>query len=883
MIVDKDGVEQSPDHRYFTGHKRALLKAISRIKSRKNSNFGWGKKEKGIDLHENAFLLYQLRKCGCLVDKDLSPIEFSDREGTLSLNVEGKHQFTCRLEFKDESGINGNLQFISEQFALSGRTIVSLPAVGTDFATLSSFQTLILSSEIERYLSLFFTYCPGINLKFKDYSVVKGQPLSTRPSLVFEKVTQDNSLYLRVVQTAIGLDPDFVDDYDVTSIVSIDDRQKEIIVSEVLRLADPRIYLVDITRILNELKKEETEGDYYQDDSFFIIENPLSERFAQKALPKLVRDFDIFGAENLEPYQIRMSKPELSLSIDHGIDFLEGSADLQIEGEQFSLFEALHQFRKNAYVNLSNGTKAIVDHEYIQKLERIFEKRKDGVAISFFDLPLVDELLDERLADSRLNDVRKVFQGFLNLEQEIVTLPQINATLRPYQIEGFKWLKYLHKNALGGCLADDMGLGKTLQAITLLASFYPRETRPSLIVIPKSLVFNWQNEINRFAPHLEVSLYYGADREFSLSGGAQIIISTYGTVRNDIESLKDRSFYYLILDESQTIKNHESQISRAVSLLKADHRLALSGTPIENNLSELYALFRFLNPAMFGNLGRFTRQYLFPIQNSGDRKAAEELKKKILPFVLRRLKKDVLEELPDKIEKVLLVEPSPEQKRFYEQRRSFYYQTIRNQIETNGFQKSQFFVLQAITALRQIASIPEVKSEGQIISPKRSLLLETMNEAIANDHKILIFANFLGVLEYLATDLANLGIDFETLTGATRNREKPVKRFQSDPDCKVFLMTLKTGGQGLNLTAADTIYLFDPWWNLAAENQAIDRSHRIGQNKTVFSHKLITKGTIEERILQLQHKKRAVFETVFSDESISYKSLAEEDIDYLMG
>jgi superfamily II DNA or RNA helicase len=883
LIVDKKGVEQTPDYRHYSGHTRGLLKAINQVQGRYQHNISWKRSSKSINLSENGFLLYQLRKCGCFVDKALHPIFFSDEPGTLVLSIEGEKQLTCSLSLKSENGLIRDVRFINSQFALAAGYIVLLTPAGTDFNTLISFETLILPSELERYLSLFFSYCHQIEVQFRDYQVMSGLALKPRPSIIFEKITQDNSLYVRVVQSLSGTDPTFIEEYDITTVVSVNHPDRQIIVSEVHPVADLNV-TTGITKILNELKKECTEeGDFYQDGSFFIVESPLSELFAQKALPRLAMEFEVFGSENLEPYQIRMAKPELNLSLDHGIDFLEGSADLVIEGESFSLFEALHQFRSHAYINLSDGTKAIIDHDYVQKLERIFQKQKDGVKISFFDLPLVDELLEERIENSNYEDARNVYKGFLNLDKETVNLPEINATLRPYQIEGYKWLNYLRKHSLGGCLADDMGLGKTLQAITLLSSIYPGEQQSSLVVIPKSLVFNWQNEIKRFAPRLNLAVYYGSDRNLDSACRADVVISTYGTVRNDIEALKDLDFYYLILDESQTIKNHESQISRAVSLLKAEHRLALSGTPIENNLSELYALFRFLNPAMFGSLARFTRQYLFPIQQNGDHKAATELKKKILPFVLRRLKKDVLDDLPDKIEKILYVELSPEQKKFYEQRRSFYYNTIRHQIESDGFQKSQFFILQAITALRQIASIPEVKSEGQVISPKRSLLLEAMEEAIANNHKILLFANFLGVLEYLATDLSERNIDFETLTGATRNREQCVKRFQSDPNCKVFLMTLKTGGQGLNLTAADTIYIFDPWWNLAAENQAIDRSHRIGQDKTVFSYKLIAKGTIEERILQLQQKKNAIFQNVFSDESISFKSLAEKDVDYLMG
>ncbi|MCP4753096.1 MAG: DEAD/DEAH box helicase, partial [Proteobacteria bacterium] len=352
--------------------------------------------------------------------------------------------------------------------------------------------------------------------------------------------------------------------------------------------------------------------------------------------------------------------------------------------------------------------------------------------------------------------------------------------------------------------------------------------------------------------------------------------------RSDIETLKEVPFYYLILDESQNIKNINSQVSRAVMLLQSENRLALSGTPIENNLGELYSLFRFLNPSMFGSLERFNRNYLFRIQQLNDKDAAGELKRKIYPFILRRLKKDVLKDLPDKIEQVLYVDMTTEQKKFYEQRRVFFYETVRDQIASEGLDKSRFFVLQAITELRQIASIPEAKSEGRIISPKREMLMENILDSVANGHKILLFANFLSILDYLAEDLVKESIDYEVMTGATRNREASVNRFQNEPGCSVFLMTLKTGGQGLNLTAADTVFIFDPWWNIAAETQAIDRSHRIGQDKTVFSYKLIAKGTIEEKILKLQEKKRVLFENIISNDSAPRKILDEDDIDFML-
>ncbi|RYX95097.1 DEAD/DEAH box helicase, partial [bacterium] len=279
----------------------------------------------------------------------------------------------------------------------------------------------------------------------------------------------------------------------------------------------------------------------------------------------------------------------------------------------------------------------------------------------------------------------------------------------------------------------------------------------------------------------------------------------------------------------------------------------------------------------------FNKFYSVPIQKENDKEVSKELRKKVYPFILRRLKKDVLKELPDKIEQTLYVEMSPEQKEFYEQRRNFYYRSVKEQIAESGVKKTQFYILQALSELRQIASIPESKSGNTIISPKREVLIENIKEVIANDHKVLVFANFLNALDSIAEDLEKAGIKYLLMTGATKDRKDLIDKFQNFSEYKVFLMTLKTGGLGLNLTAADYIFIFDPWWNKSAENQAIDRAHRIGQDKTVFSYKLITKGTIEEKILLLQEKKIELFESIISEDTSTLKTLDEKDVDFILG
>ena len=339
----------------------------------------------------------------------------------------------------------------------------------------------------------------------------------------------------------------------------------------------------------------------------------------------------------------------------------------------------------------------------------------------------------------------------------------------------------------------------------------------------------------------------------------------------------------MILDESQNIKNTTTQTTQATLVLHAEHRLALSGTPVENNLTELYSLFRFLNPTMFGSLDDFNSRYTGPIQRDNDKDTLLSLRKKIFPFMLRRLKKDVLKDLPDRIEQTLFVEMSPEQHDFYERRRQYYYNQVRQTIAAEGIQKSQFVMFQALNELRRIASIPESLSDGHIKSPKLDLLTDTLLEAVANGHKVVVFFNFIAGIEELSERLDQNGVDYACMTGSTRDRKSIVERFQNDPQCRVMLMTLKTGGVGLNLTAADTVFIFEPWWNKAAEEQAINRLHRFGQKAKVLSYSLITQQTIEEKIQLLQQQKAELFEGLIGADSSSAKHLSEDDINFILG
>ncbi len=884
-VVDDKGRETDAGYEFYSGHTRDILKVLDTIRDKNSFRIDWERPEDRIYLEDYEYLLWQLQQCSNVVNANGEPLTFSDSDAKLVLHIEPENKaLRSALRLFSEGSLFSNLQLLTESYVLAdNRTVFRIPPVGDSFRQLQLFESLIAPINLEKFLSLLFSYFEQIAVRYEDYKQVAGEPKHAQPTLIFEQVDADNSLYLRVSTSLPGFDADFFESYDVTRIAILNDMERTITVSDVLQ---EEIFscFADIEHLLKQHRKSvKSKDNYIIEDNLFIIEEGLAGEFLHKELSHLATRFTLFGADKLKAYKVKAAEPRLSLSMAHGIDFLEGDVNLEIEGEMISLFDALNQYKKHAYIQLTDGTHAIVNRDYMQKLQRIFKKKQDKVRLSFFDLPIVEELIDENTAQKTFQQSREIFLGFNGLEKARVKYPPLNATLRPYQKRGYKWLNYLHQHKLGGCLADDMGLGKTLQTIAVLADAYPAQEKPSLLIMPRTLLFNWANELAKFKPELTHYVYHGQNRNLDEAKTYQLIMTTYATVRNDIERLKDEEFHYLVLDESQNIKNSTTQTTKAVLLLKSEHRLALSGTPVENNLGELYSLFRFLNPAMFGSSDDFHAQYAIPIQRDGNKDALQELRKKIYPFVLRRIKKDVLKDLPDKIEQTLFVEMNEDQRRLYEQRRVFYYQTVKNQIAESGIKKSQFFILQALTELRQIASIPEAKSEDAIQSPKREVLMEQLLDVIANGHKVLVFANFLAALDGVAEDLEKEGIEYLHMTGATRDRQKLVNQFQNDDTYRVFLMTLKTGGLGLNLTAADHIFIFDPWWNKSVENQAMDRAHRIGQDKTVFSYKLITQGTIEEKILKLQELKNELFESLIVSDGASIKSLDEQDVEFMLG
>ena len=519
----------------------------------------------------------------------------------------------------------------------------------------------------------------------------------------------------------------------------------------------------------------------------------------------------------------------------------------------------------------------------MKKMRRIFysgkQNKEHKMVFSLYDLLGIRHLLmdDPEVIASIDKKVDLLFYDNLHhLKDKVIDLPKLNIKLRDYQITGLKWLMYMYANKFGCCLADDMGLGKTIQTIALLAKIYEKEKRPSLIVMPKSLLFNWEEELAKVAPQLKIHTLHGSQWEIKKAARCNVILTTYDTIRIYWKHLSVIDYHCIILDESQKIKNINSQTYDAVCQLSCVFRLSLSGTPFENNLLELYALFHFLNPSIFESFDDFHKKYFLPITRKGDKDSIRELKQKIYPFVLRRIKEDVINELPKLTEETIEVKMSDDHAYLYQKWR------LRSLSKIHG-SKSKMAIFRALSELRQIASVPEMISENVVKSSKADIVNSHLLYKVKEGHKIIVFFSYLKGIDILGNSLQKNHIEYLTLTGKTENRKEVVENFNTNPNIKVLLMTLKTGGVGLNLTSADTVYIFEPWWNKAAENQAVDRLHRIGQTKNVTCYSVITKDTIEQKMQELQRIKSDLFEEILSTQGNVAKILSAENVEYLIG
>lgn len=601
------------------------------------------------------------------------------------------------------------------------------------------------------------------------------------------------------------------------------------------------------------------------------------------------QEIEILGFNQLTKIKYNPNRAKINIKASSGIDWFDLEIFVEFGEQRVSLKDIRKAvFNNQHYVKLGDGTLGMLPKEWLEKYSSVLKLGKldgDKVRMSDRQFSLVEEMyeeIDNHEVLKNLYDKKQRLRQFENIKE--VTLPtNVKADLREYQKAGFNWLNFLDEFKWGGILADDMGLGKTLQAITFiqyLVNQNPEST--NLVCVPKSLVFNWSKEIEKFAPELKALAYYGPLRHQFKNDLEKynVIIATYGSVRSDINELREIDFNYVILDESQAIKNPDALVSKSVKLLKAKNRICMSGTPIENNTFDLFSQMDFLNPGMLGSVDFFKRDYANPIDRDKNEFAVQNLRKLVYPFILRRTKEEVAKELPAKVETVIFCEMGTHQRKVYDGFKDRYRDYIMGKIESEGLNNAGMYILEGLMKLRQICNSPALLNENEDFG-RESVKLEELIPRIAEDsgrHKILVFSQFLDMLDLIKKELDKLHIKYEYLDGQTKDRIERVENFQSNDEYRVFLMSLKAGGVGLNLTAADYVYLVDPWWNPAVEAQAIDRAHRIGQDKSVFAYKMICKDTIEEKILQLQERKKAVAKDLINVEAGFIKALDQDDV-----
>ncbi|MHB8974585.1 MAG: DEAD/DEAH box helicase [Pirellulaceae bacterium] len=621
-----------------------------------------------------------------------------------------------------------------------------------------------------------------------------------------------------------------------------------------------------------------------------------SVRIRAKQLPSIVDQLLASGWQVEAEGKLYRTSGDFRLQVQSGIDWFDLDATMDFGGVEAKLPELLAALRRGQkYVELGDGTRGLLPDDWLHRYTSLADlgEAQDGkVRFARSQALLLDALVAEQ-QDARLDqpfeEYRQRLQSFSGVS--VQDAPQsFQGTLRDYQRHGLGWFRFLDDLGLGGCLADDMGLGKTVQVLAMLEQrrcrqLPPGETRrPSLVVVPKSLVFNWIDEAQRFTPQLRVYNYTGLQRaalrdEFD---HADLVVTTYGTLRRDIVELKERSFDYVILDEAQAIKNAASQMAKASLLLQARRRLALSGTPIENHLGELWSLFEFLNPGMLGRSSAFTA--LCKATKADDRASLCQLARAVAPFIFRRTKEQVLKELPEKTEQTLYCDLTPKERHDYDQLKTYYRAKLSNVIDERGLEKSKIHVLEALLRLRQAACHPGLidPKKAQGTSTKVDLLLEQLEEVIGEGHKALVFSQFTSLLAIVRQKLDSASIRYEYLDGKTRNRKAVVQRFQTDASCPVFLISLKAGGHGLNLTAADYVFILDPWWNPAVEMQAIDRTHRIGQTRRVFAYRIIARDTVEEKVITLQNSKRELADAIITANDSLIRKLTADDLQLIL-
>ncbi|MBY0495102.1 MAG: DEAD/DEAH box helicase [Cyanobacteria bacterium] len=616
---------------------------------------------------------------------------------------------------------------------------------------------------------------------------------------------------------------------------------------------------------------------------------------AETVLPTVVRVLLAEGWRVEADGRLYRQPGAVSLKVQSGIDWFELRGGVDFDGLRAELPALLQAARRgDRFVPLGDGTFGLLPEDWLARISRIAAigtPEVDHVRFARPQAALLDAWLatqPEISADDVFAQARAELAGF----ERIAALDPpaaFHGVLRDYQRESLGWFEFLRRFGFGGCLADEMGLGKTIMVLAALEARRvqheqgDRPFRPSIVVVPRSLVFNWRQEAARFAPALRVLDFTGSDRRdaFDRIRDHNVVLTTYGTLRRDIAELKEMAFDYAILDEAQAIKNARTSAAKAARLLRADHRLALSGTPVENHLGELWSLFDFLNPGLLGTMSRVTNGTA-PVR-APDSETLTMLARGLRPFILRRTKEQVAAELPARTEQTLYCDLEPAQRKLYDQLRDHYRTSLLGKIGRGGLGRAKLQILEALLRLRQAACHPALIDPARAGDPaaKLEMLLPRLHELVEDGRKVLVFSQFTTLLGLLRARLNDEKLAYEYLDGKTRDRQARVQRFQNT-GCPLFLVSLKAGGLGLNLTAAEYVFLLDPWWNPAVEAQAIDRAHRIGQTRPVFAFRLIARDTVEEKVLELQATKRRLADAIVRADDSLIRDLRREDLELLL-
>ena len=657
-----------------------------------------------------------------------------------------------------------------------------------------------------------------------------------------------------------------------------------------------KVDLSSLTKLFEIINKYKFYG---YGEGFAIKDKNEIQRFLTLGIPHFPEEWELVKSESFESLKIEELELEPIVEfVQNGdkIDWFEFTVKYLIEGVYYSKKELdkLIEYNENgeAFIKIGNKYFLLKETEAENKVKNMTKNsemdKKGNYQSSYFNMIYYRNLIKNSginfLGNQIFDELDRDISD-MSIIENLEVPKEVEGILRPYQKEGYKWLNFLNKFRFGGILADDMGLGKTLQALSFLKSI--ERPNPSLIVVPKSLVYNWKNETQKFFPDLTLMVYDGSlqQRKSRIEDmkNFDLVVTSFDMASRDHEELRDIKFLYLILDEAHNIKNRTTKRTGNIKKIKSSHRLALTGTPLENSLEELWSIFDFVIPGYLGTFKSFNDNYVKVTDNK--ERAFAELKNKIAPFMLRRKKEDVLKELPDKIENIISVEMNEEQNIAYNLILDKVKADLESLVSSRGFNSSQITILAALTKLRQICNHPNLvfeDNEKVYESAKLEALVELVKESIYSGHKILVFSQFVQMLKLIKEKLIEEDIEFEYLDGSTKNRMERVNSFNENEDIKVFLLSLKAGGTGLNLTSADIVIHVDPWWNPQIERQATDRAHRMGQDKKVMVYKLITKGTVEEKMLKLQERKKEVFDAVIDSSSGNLGKVTWNDIQELL-